>query len=57
MRTKRIIALILVCVITVLTLASCRYDDKLPDYSLYRDTRDVTDRDVTYVEISFKNYG
>ena len=57
MKIKRIIALILTAVIMTLSLVSCGDEDKGKDYSTYRDTRDVTGRDVSYVEISFKNYG
>ncbi len=40
-----------------LSLVSCGDGDSLKDYSTYRDTRDVTGRDVSYVEISFKDFG
>ena len=57
MKIKRIIALMLTAVIMTLSLTSCGDGDKAKDYSTYRDTRDVAGRDVSYVEISFKNYG
>ncbi len=56
MKIKRIIALFLAAVIMALSLVSCS-DEKLPDYSVYLKERDVTGRDISYVEISFKKYG
>ncbi len=57
MKIKRIIALLLTAVIMALSLVSCGDDKKPTDYSKYKVSRDVTGRDISYVEISFKDFG
>ena len=55
---KKIIAVFLLLTISALTLTSCMGNEQLGsgacDYAL---TRDISDRDVVYVEMCVKNYG
>ena len=55
---KKIIAILLLLTISALTLTSCMGNEQLGsgacDYAL---TRDISDRDVVYVEMCVKNYG
>ena len=58
---KKIISLLLVAVLMCTALSSCEDTGKSDTMGTgaceYLDTRDITDRDVTYVEFCVKNYG
>lgn len=58
---KRIVSLVLVAVLMCMALSSCEDVAKSNTMGIgaceYLDTRDITDRDVTYVEFCVKNYG
>ena len=58
---KKIISLFLIAVLMCATLSSCEDTAKSNTMGIgacqYLDTRDITGRDVTYVEFCIKNYG
>ena len=53
MKLRRIIAAILVCVLSIVSLSSCGSDDACS----YASNRDTEGRDISYVEMSVKDYG
>ena len=53
---KRIVAIILLIALTVCSLSSCG-EKRGTGASAYAETRDVSERDITFVEICVKYYG
>ncbi len=53
---KRIIAILLLMALTVCTLTSCG-EKRGTGSSAYTETRDISERDITFVEICVKNHG
>ena len=53
---KRIVAIILLVALTVCSLSSCG-EKRGTGASAYAETRDVSERDITFVEICVKYYG